>query len=205
MLLHTAACLVHTSQAQALLRMTAGTILSFIFLNAGYPLLSLPLFLIILRRLPGMHEGNSALPPAMHLSGIPESCRTLLVMPRILQTQQDALSAAREASTLLHACAQENVDLLLLGDFGSTQWTHHDDSSVIATALASLDALSDSYPDTRILYLQRSRTQNSQSFAGSSGYLSAIRCVCQLIAQGEACDTFVYASFDPSCLHRSRP
>ncbi|MGN0793196.1 MAG: DUF3131 domain-containing protein [Aristaeellaceae bacterium] len=178
------------------------------YLNAGNPLLLLPGFLFIAGCLPravlSLFRRDPPL-PMLEISRITGELRTLVVLPAVLSGPSDALRALRFLRTAQSALSDQNVDLMLLGDYAPGVTKHLGvDGVIIAAASQGVDALSREADAARYLYLQRSRahTDGQDGYAPRAGRAGAVETLCRLIADGECEDYFDYASLPPAALHR---
>lgn len=183
------------------------TAASLVFLQAGYSLWLLPVFLpvlgcftrALLRRLLPQKEL-----PRLALPSLNEDMRTLIVLPAVLRDRHDAIRAVRQLLTLRRALAGTHVDCLLLGDWTPSMTLRSgEDADVIRAAMTAVEALDDP-GDTRYYYLQRSSAWSSAEriHLPRGGRFGAIEGLCQLMCRGEFFDGFDAASFDPQELRQ---
>lgn len=180
---------------------------AYLFLRLGYSLWLTPLFLLLwtgpLRRaLPRCRIHR----PQMAVERIPESMRTLVVMPAVLGNAHEAIHAVGELLRIRRTLPEGCVDCLLLGDWmqGMTQRAA-DDADTLAAAQSAIRAVNDASDDgTQYLYLHRARVWRhaQHAFMPRNGRTGAVETVCQLVHRGACHDALDAASFDPALLNR---
>ena len=182
-----------------------------LILRRGYTLWLLPVLLpvtglisravmsLLPRRMPPCH------PPRLKLDRLGDDMRTLLMLPARPRNGHEAIQAVKRLATARRAMPIEGVDCLLLCDWDDclTQRGGGDDDIALAIA-AAIDALNEEEPDTRWLYLHRSRVWSPRrhAFIAREGRHGAIGMVCRLIATGESDEAVDFSSIEPSGLHR---
>lgn len=130
----------------------------------------------------------------MHLESVPDSARTLVVLPVLLS------SAARTREILAHlediSCMEkdENIDFLLLGDFrdaGEAQL--EDDEAILSCAREGIARLNASVQRKKYFYLHRSRSFREQDarWMGENRKRGALTALNRLLLErSEAAEAF---------------
>ncbi len=181
---------------------------AILYLNAGEPLLLLPVFLSVAGVFPRaalMRTVKPLTPSGMEVTAVTEELRTLVILPAILRDAQDALRALRFLRSASCAFPSDGVDLMLLADHApAITRTVSGDQAIIAAAAQGTAALCEETGSQHFLYLHRARCwlPNQHTFGARSGCTGAAEMICRLAAQGECADFFDYASFSPASLHR---
>ena len=97
--------------------------------------------------------------PRLHITALKESQRTLVVLPTLLSTPEQAVHMIGRLSELCHADPDPNIEYMLLGDFADSLTAEQvSDDLILRAASSALEALQESDPEHRYLYLQRRRT-----------------------------------------------
>ena len=96
--------------------------------------------------------------PRLHITALKESQRTLVVLPT-LPTPEQAVHMIGRLSELCHADPDPNIEYMLLGNFADSLTAEQvSDDLILRAASSALEALQESDPEHRYLYLQRRRT-----------------------------------------------
>ena len=180
------------------------TIVAFLFLHADFSLWMLPPLLLTLG--PGIRYLVDALVrhmpvppvPQMQLDCVPGDLRTLVVIPAVLHGRSEAVPAVRRLLLARHAMPEGAVDCLLLGDFGDSMTaTSGEDSALTYAATRAIEAID--RPDSRFLYLQRSRSYDRRlhRYTGRGGRQGAMAALRQMICEGTCPDSFDAATVPP--------
>ena len=184
------------------------TVAAFLFLQADYSLWMLPPLLLTLgpgiRQMADMLLRRMPAPPVpqMQLDAVPGDLRTLVVIPAVLHGRSEAVPAVRRLLLARHAMPEGAVDCLLLADYadGITA-TSGEDSALTYAATRAIEAVD--RPDSRFLYLQRSRSYDRRlhRYTGRGGRQGAMAALRQMICEGTCPDGFDAATVPPEFFH----
>lgn len=143
--------------------------------------------------------------PRLHITALKESQRTLVVLPTLLSTPEQAVHMIGRLSELCHADPDLNIEYMLLGDFADSLTAEQvSDDLILRAASSALEALQESDPEHRYLYLQRRRTydKGEGAWIGRERKRGNLESLNRLIVHGNCDDLYDYASMAPSELHR---
>ena len=143
--------------------------------------------------------------PRLYLPQLEERQRTLIVLPVLLSTPEQALHMISRLSELRHGNPDPFMDYMLLGDFGDSLTTEQaSDGIIIRAASAALAALQESDPAHTYLYFQRRRTydRGERAWIGRERKRGNLESLNRLIVEGSCADLYDFASMAPSELHR---
>ena len=138
--------------------------------------------------------------PCMEYETLPESLRTLVVIPTLLSSRQQALHMVRHLAVLQKANDDRQLSYLLLADFRDSDAAQEiEDEDITKACMEGIRALG---PGETFLYLHRARTWNDaqKRFMGRERKRGALETLNRLILTGESKDAFAAASFDPAWL-----
>ena len=138
--------------------------------------------------------------PRIAMKTIPDDCRTLVAVPALLTSRKQAVRLMRRLAVLRLANPDPNLDYLLLADFAdSGEETEARDEEIVQACSLAAEALNEKYGGG-FYYLHRSRKwdMGQRRFTGRERKRGALEALNQLIAEGKARDTFVYASREGS-------
>ncbi len=147
---------------------------------------------------------NRAL-PRLHIDGLTESQRTLVVVPTLLASPEEAVRMVGRLSELCHADPDPNLEYMLLGDFGDSLTAEQvADDLILRAASTALESLQASDPEHRYLYFQRRRSydKGEGAWIGRERKRGNLESLNRLIVQGTCDDLYDYASVAPAELHR---
>ena len=184
------------------------TAAAFLFLQADFSLWMLAPLLLTIG--PGIRYLVDALVrripvspvPQMQLDCVPGDLRTLVVIPAVLHSRSEAIPAVRRLLLARHAMPEGAVDCLLLADYadGITA-TSGEDSALTYAATRAIEAID--RPDSRFLYLQRSRSydRHLHRYTGRGGRQGAMAALRQMICEGSCPDSLDTATVPPEFFH----
>lgn len=138
--------------------------------------------------------------PCMEYETLPESLRTLVVVPTLLSSREQALHMIRHLAVLQKGNDDRQLSYLLLADFRDSDAAQEiEDEDITKACMEGIRALGQG--DT-FLYLHRARTWNDaqKRFMGRERKRGALETLNRLILTGESRDAFTAASFDPAWL-----
>ncbi|MGN0971383.1 MAG: hypothetical protein ACI4OY_05465, partial [Aristaeellaceae bacterium] len=181
---------------------------AFIFLQADFSLWMLPPLLLTIG--PGIRCLADALVrrmpappvPQLQLDSVPGDLRTLVVIPAVLHGRSEAIPAVRRLLLARHAMPEGAVDCLLLADYGDSMTASSgEDSALTYAATRAIEAID--RPDSRFLYLQRSRSYDRRlhRYTGQGGRQGAMAALRQLICEGSCPDGFDAATVPAEFFH----
>lgn len=198
----------HALTVYRALLITLDTVAAFLFLHADFTLWMLPPLLLTIgpgiRWLVDMLVRSMSAPPVpqMQLDSVPGDLRTLVVIPAVLRSRSEAVPAVRRLLLARHAMPEGAVDCLLLADYadGITA-TSGEDSALTYAATRAIEAID--RPDSRFLYLQRSRSYDRRlhRYTGRGGRQGAMAALRQMICEGSCPDSFDAATVPPEFFH----
>ncbi|MCL2545172.1 MAG: DUF3131 domain-containing protein, partial [Clostridia bacterium] len=140
--------------------------------------------------------------PRIGYETLPDSRRTLVVIPTLLSRPEQARRMARHLSVLRHANDDPNLHFMLLGDFPDGPAAEDAaDADILRAGLEAVRALNAERPGS-FLYLHRKRAWNAaqHKFMGRERKRGALEALNALILTGHTGDSFAAASADPGSL-----
>lgn len=143
--------------------------------------------------------------PRLHIQALQESQRTLVVVPTLLSSPEQAVRMVGRLSELCHADPDPQIEYMLLGDFADSLTAEQvSDDLILRAASAALEALQESDPAHRYLYFQRRRIydQGERAWIGRERKRGNLESLNRLIVHGNCDDLYDYASMAPNELHR---
>ena len=176
-----------------------------VFLNAPWPLWPLiplcaseiirPLYYRLLRRF-----FPARMTPRLLIKRLNEQTRTLVAVPTLLTSPQQALRMARQLATLRCANPDPYLDFLLLADFADSAQEHEArDAEILRAGREGIDALNQSQGGG-FFYLHRARQWDpgQRRFTGRERKRGALDMLNHLLTQGKTADPLCFASCDPA-------
>jgi len=145
--------------------------------------------------------------PRIGYESLPESRRTLVVVPTLLSRPDQARRMARRLSVLRHANDDPNLHFMLLADFPDGPAAEDvADADILRAgmeAIRTLSAEDTAQGPDRFMYLHRHRSWNGaqQRFMGRERKRGALEALNALIRTGHSEDSFAAASIDTNTLY----
>ena len=141
--------------------------------------------------------------PVLHFEAIPESARTLVVVPTLLSGRESAVHMLEHLAVLARAGGDEQLDYLLLGDFRDSDAAQEvDDADIIACIREGIAQLNQTQ-GAHFYYLHRKRVwdESHRRHMGAMRKRGALLCLCELIEQGKTAAPLSEITFDPVFFH----
>lgn len=137
--------------------------------------------------------------PRISYETLPEHCRTLVVVPTLLNQPQQARQMMRHLAVLQRANSDPNLEFMLLADFSDGPAAEQvNDIDITRAALEETRKLNAENPHT-FFYLHRARVWSDAQgkFMGTERKRGALSALNGLILTGTSKDPFAAASIDP--------
>ena len=138
--------------------------------------------------------------PSLEFDVLPPTLRTLVVVPTLISSAQQAREMVRHLAVLQKANGDAQFSYMLLADFKDSDAAQEiDDEDITRACTQEIRALGQG---ETFLYLHRARVWNDaqKRFIGRERKRGALETLNRLILTGEALDVFAAASFDPAWL-----
>lgn len=141
--------------------------------------------------------------PTLALDRIPDTARTLVVIPALLSSRESAAQLIDHLAVLERAGNDANLDYLLLGDYRDSEAAQEvDDADIIACIRDGIARLNQAHP-AKFFYLHRKRVYDPahRRHMGLMRKRGALLCVCDLIENGCTDAAIAEITFDPATFH----
>lgn len=145
--------------------------------------------------------------PALEFDRIPDTARTLVVIPALVSSRERAIQLLEHLAVLERAGGDGNLAYLLACDYRDSEAAQEiDDADIAAVLHTGVDHLNAQHPG-KFYYLHRKRVydRTHKRHMGPMRKRGALLCVCDLIEDGKTDAEIAEISFDPAALRHRFP